>query len=248
MSLLSFFSHLTRNPGDRLRIGRFRQEERLPKIRRGGWGVFCSGLLLAQVINGGGDVLEPPSGVPNGTWLSQPQIRYYASANALEQVMEEIREQNYKVVFLDFRGVPDEVQKRVSQKARERKLIPVVWVQSPQYRSLSVEEMIYEARNGDGIQVDDHFFAHYSAEQFQALRDRYNNPIFCSIQPFQANLVPSGCNQLDVQCYAGPSFQSCMSLADKLKAVVSLSDKDTVKFRQKLGVRAFNIFLWPHSP
>jgi hypothetical protein len=162
--------------------------------------------------------------------------------------MDEIAQEKYRVVFLDFRGVPDAVQRQVSQKARERKLIPAVWVQSPQYRSLTIEQLIDEARNGDAIQVDDHFFAHYSARDFQALRARYNNPIFCSIQPFQAALVPDGCNQLDVQCYAGPSFPGCMSLADRLKAVVSLSDKDTLQYRERLGVRAFNIFLWPHSP
>ena len=98
------------------------------------------------------------AGVPNGTWLSQPQIRFYSSNNALSQLMREIKEQQYRVVFLDFRGVSDELQQIVTAKAREQKLIPIIWVQSPQYRSLSVAEIIEAARYGDGIQVDDHFF------------------------------------------------------------------------------------------
>lgn len=47
------------------------------------------------------------AGIPNGTWLSQPQIRYYSSSNLLSQVMQDIQRQQYRVVFLDFRGVPD---------------------------------------------------------------------------------------------------------------------------------------------
>jgi hypothetical protein len=188
------------------------------------------------------------AGVPNGTWLSQPQIRFHSSTNTLDQVMRDIQRQKYKVVFLDFREVPDEVQRRVSQEAREYKLIPVVWVQSPQYRSLSVAELIHEARHGDGIQVDDHFFGHYSEKEFQSLDFQYKKPIFCSIQPFQANLVTRGrCNQLDVQCYTSEDFQSCIALAERLNAVVSLSEQDTFRYREQLGVRPFNVFLWPYS-
>jgi hypothetical protein len=162
--------------------------------------------------------------------------------------MRDIQREKYKVIFLDFRGVGDEVQQQVSQKAREQKLMPVVWIQSPQYRSLTVAQIIHEARNGDGIQVDDHFFAHYSQREFQYLRYYYKNPIFCSIQPFQWALVPtSGCNQLDVQCYTSSNFSNCLKLADRLKAVVSLSEKDTFRYRNQLGVRRFNVFLWPYS-
>jgi hypothetical protein len=109
------------------------------------------------------------AGVPNGTWLSQPQIRFYSSNNILDQAMTDIKSQGYKVVFLDFRGVGDEVQQQVSEKARKQRLIPVIWIQSPQYRSLTVLEMIRAARYGDGIQVDDHFFSHYSPREFQSL-------------------------------------------------------------------------------
>jgi hypothetical protein len=198
------------------------------------WGCLCPGLAIA--------------GVPNGTWLSQPQIRFHSSTNTLGQVMKDIQSQNYKVVFLDFRGVSDEVQRRVTWEAREYKLMPVVWVQSPQYRSLTVAELIHEARHGDGIQVDDHFFAHYSEEEFQSLDFQYQKPIFCSIQPFQADLVKRGrCNQLDVQCYATQNFQNCIALAQRLGAVVSLSERDTFRYREQLGSRPFNVFLWPYN-
>ena len=185
-------------------------------------------------------------GVPNGTWLSEPQIRFYSSQHALGRVMKDIHKQRYKVVFLDFRGVPDEVQQRVIMAARKQRLIPVVWVQTPQYRSLTLAELIHEARHGDGIQIDDHFFAHYSQEEFQSLDLLYKKPIFCSIQPFQAALVASGrCNQLDVQCYTNQNFRSCVALADRLNAVVSLSVRDTFRYRSQLGWRRFNVFLWP---
>lgn len=199
-----------------------------------GWGLLLPGLAFA--------------GVPNGTWLSQPQIRFYSSNNTLSQMMKDIQRKNYKVVFLDFRGVSDEVQQQVSKKAREQGLIPVVWIQSPQYRSLTIAELIHEARHGDGIQVDDHFFAHYSQRDFDSLSLEYKKPIFCSIQPFQAALVREGrCNQIDIQCYTSNNFKGCLTLADRLKAVVSLSDQDTFKYREQLGVRRFNIFLWPYS-
>lgn len=188
------------------------------------------------------------TGVPNGTWLSQPQIRFHASTNTLDRVMKDIQTQKYQVVFLDFRGVPDAVRQQVSQTAREQGLRPVVWVQSPQYRALSIAQLIDEARYGDGIQVDDHFFANYTQRDFQYLRAQYKNPIFCSIQPFQASSVPaSGCNQLDVQCYTSKSFSGCQKLADGLNAVLSLSEKDTFRLREQLGVRRFNVFLWPYS-
>lgn len=162
--------------------------------------------------------------------------------------MKDIHRQRYKVVFLDFRGVPDEVQQRVSQSARKQTLIPIVWVQTPQYRSLTLADLIHEARHGDGIQIDDHFFAHYSQEEFQSLDFLYKKPIFCSIQPFQAALVASGrCNQLDVQCYTTQNFRSCVALADRLNAVVSLSVRDTFRYREQLGWRRFNVFLWPYS-
>jgi hypothetical protein len=197
------------------------------------WGVLWPGLAMA---------------VPNGTWLSQPQIRFHWSTNTLDQVMADIQAQNYKVVFLDFRNVPDALQQQTAQTARQQGLIPVVWIQSPQYRSLTVASLIHEARHGDGLQVDDHFFAHYSGSQFQSLGFQYKKPIFCSIQPFQAALVPEGrCNQLDVQCYTTQNFRSCIALADRLNAVVSLSDSDTFRYREQLGVRRFNVFLWPYS-
>lgn len=187
--------------------------------------------------------------VPNGVWLSQPQIQFHWSSNTLDQVMADIQAQNYQVVFLDFRNVPDAVQQQTAQTARQQGLIPVVWVQSPQYRSLTVPDLIYEARHGDGIQVDDHFFANYSQEDFRALRSQYNQAIFCSIQPFQSALVPeTGCNQLDVQCYTSNNFTGCEELADRLKAVLSLSQENTYKYKEQFGGRRrFNVFLWPYS-
>lgn len=188
------------------------------------------------------------AGIPNGTWLSQSQIRFYSSNGTVGQVMRDIQGQKYRVVFLDFRRVSDEVQVQVSKEARRYKLIPVVWVQSPQYRSLSVAELIHEARHGDGIQIDDHFFAHYSIDEFQSLSSQYQKPIFCSIQPSQAALLSDlRCNQLDVQCYTSDKFNDCLKIADHLKAVVSLSENDTFRYREQLGVRRFNVFLWPYS-
>lgn len=182
---------------------------------------------------------------PNGTWLSQPQIWYYASRGSLNGVMAEIRGSDFKVVFLDVRKVSEAMQQEAAQAARRQGLLPVVWVQSPQYRALGITDLVHEARHGDGIQVDDHFFAHYSLEDFYLLRRLYPKPIFCSIQPFQASLLPTaGCNQLDVQCYSASQFQPCLKLADRLGAVVSLSSENTLKYRSQLGERSFNTFLW----
>ncbi len=182
---------------------------------------------------------------PNGTWLSQPQIWYYASRQSLKGVMAEIRGSDFKVVFLDVRKVSDLMQREAAQAARRQGLLPVVWVQSPQYRALGITDLLHEARHGDALQVDDHFFANYSLTDFYRLRRLYPKPIFCSIQPFQASLVPTaGCNQVDVQCYSAPQFQQCLKLADRLGAVVSLSSENTLKYRSQLGTRSFNTFLW----
>jgi hypothetical protein len=186
--------------------------------------------------------------MPNGTWLSQPQIWFYRSTDKLEQVMAQIRTQHYKVVFLDYRKVPEVMQQQVSHEARSQGLTPVVWVQSPQYRSMSISDLVNEARYGDGIQVDDDFFDHYTLKDFYALRRLYTKPIFCSIQPGQVTLAPpGGCNQIDVQCYASNGFQNCVKIADRLGAVVSLSVAQTLGYRNTLGERRFNIFLWPTS-
>jgi hypothetical protein len=182
----------------------------------------------------------------NGTWLSQPQIWFYTSRGQLERVMAQIRAERYRVVFLDYRQVSDAMQQEVAQAARRHGLMPVVWVQSPQYRRMGGADLIHAARHGDGIQVDDHFFANYNQGTFSWLRQTYTKPIFCSIQPFQAALVPSsGCNQLDVQCYTPQTFHSCVKLADRLGAVVSLSTQNTIRFRSGLAGRFYNTFLWP---
>jgi hypothetical protein len=137
---------------------------------------------------------------------------------------------------------------RASQAARQQQLTAIAWVQSPQYRRLTVEQIINEARHADGLQVDDHFFSHYSLYHFNELRARYNKPIFCSIQPFQARLVPpSGCDQLDVQCYTPQQFSYCVGLADRLNAVVSLATSNTLRYQPSLNGRTFNVFLWPHT-
>ncbi len=208
------------------------------------WASLC-GLIAATC----GLVLpEIAMATPNGTWLSQPQIRFHSSNNTLDRVMATIRAQQYRVVFLDFRNVSDAVQQEVSLSAHQNHLLSIVWVQSPQFRSLTVQQLMHEARYGDGIQVDDHFFTNYTAQDFYTLRSQYGKQIFCSIQPFQAARVPTnGCNQLDVQCYTSNSFQSCVKLADRLKAVVSLSSVDTFRHADRLGGRAFNVFLWPNS-
>jgi hypothetical protein len=183
---------------------------------------------------------------PHGTWLSQPQIWYYASRQSLNAVMAQIRVNRYRVVFLDVRKVSDPMQQEAAEAARRQGLLPVVWVQSPQYRALRVPDLVHEARHGDAIQVDDHFFANYTLADFYWLRQVYTKPIFCSIQPFQAGLVPRvGCNQIDVQCYTAQQFQHCLKVADRLGAVVSLSTQNTLDHRSQLGPRSFNTFLWP---
>lgn len=206
-------------------------------------------VLAAALLAVGQPVAIPAalaSSVPNGTWLSQPQIWFYSSRGLLPQVMAQIRAQRYRLVFLDYRKVSDAVQRDVAQEARRHGLIPVVWVQSPQYRRMDVADLVHAARHTDGIQVDDHFFAHYSTAAFYHLRQVYTKPIFCSIQPFQAGVVPrSGCNQLDVQCYTPQTFQGCVKLADRLGAVVSLSTQNTLGHQSGLGGRTFNTFLWP---
>ena len=188
------------------------------------------------------------SAVPNGVWLSQPQIWFYSSTEMLIDIMALIRDERYRIVFLDYRKVSDAMQRKVAQEARRQGLHPVIWVQSPQYRSMSIRDLVHEARHGDGLQIDDHFFANYSLADFYRLRRLYAKPIFCSIQPFQAGLVPpNGCNQIDVQCYTTQTFQQCVKLADRLGAVVSLSSKNTFKYKTDLGGRLFNTFLWPGS-
>lgn len=209
----------------------------------------CGGLKrIGRLMAAAGLALTPAAAgaAPNGTWLSQPQIWFYTSTNTLTIALAQIRAANYKVVFLDYRKVSDPVQRQVAQEARQQGLIPVVWVQSPQYRSMSIPDLVHEARHGDAIQVDDHFFTHYSLADFYQLRSLYTKPIFCSIQPFQAAVAPrGGCNQLDVQCYTSQGFQTCVKLADRMGAVVSLSTVDTLKHQPTLGGRQFNTFLWP---
>ena len=214
-----------------------------------GFLTISAGLRCFSWLAAGGGLLLAPGSVgaePNGTWLSQPQIWYYNSKQLLPEVMERIRAENYKLVFLDYRNVSDSVQQLVAKEAREQGLVPIVWVQSPQYRSMTVSDLVREARHADGIQVDDHFFANYSLRDFYRLRRAYPKPIFCSIQPFQARLVPpGGCNQLDVQCYTSQTFRQCVMLADRLGAVVSLSTVRTLRYRGTLGGTSFNTFLWP---
>ncbi len=203
--------------------------------------------LLSMAVLGGGMV--PVAGaIPNGTWLSKPQIWYHSSTNTLDRTLAQIRAQQYKIVFLDYRNVPDAAQRQVSQKVRQQGLMPVVWVQTPQFRSLTVQQLVYEARHGDGIQIDDHFFTHYSHADFYKLRSLYTKRIYCSIQPFQAaKIPPTGCNELDVQCYVPDSLETCLKLVDQLQAVTSLSAEDTFQKRQQLNGRPFNVFLWPNS-
>jgi hypothetical protein len=200
---------------------------------------------LAALLGLGAVVVQA---APNGTWLSQPQIWYYASRQSLHGVMAQIRANNYRVVFLDVRKVSDAMQQEAAEAARQQGLMPVVWVQSPQYRRMRIADLVHEARHADGIQVDDHFFANYTQADFFHLRQIYTKPIFCSIQPFQSSLVPrTGCNQLDVQCYTAQQFPSCLKLAERLGAVVSLSTENTLGRRSQLADRPFNTFLWPGS-
>lgn len=216
--------------------------------RRAGCGARRRGLLTATLTAALATALALPAAAasaPNGTWLSQPQIWFYSSKGLLPQVMAQIRAQRYRVVFLDYRKVSDAVQRQVASEARRQGLIPVVWIQSPQYRRMGIADLVHAARHGDGIQVDDHFFANYTLASFYHLRQVYTKPIFCSIQPFQRGALPrSGCNQLDVQCYTAQTFQGCVKLADQLGAVVSLSSQNTIGYQPSLGGRAFNTFLW----
>jgi hypothetical protein len=48
-----------------------------------------------------------------------------------------------------------------------------------------------------------------------------------------------------VQCYTPQTFHSCVQLADRLGAVVSLSTQNTLGFRPALAGRSCNTFLWP---
>ncbi len=186
--------------------------------------------------------------LPNGTWFSKPQIMFHLSNATLGPVMERVRAQRYRIVFLDFRNVSELDQQRVVQTVRQNQLVPVAWIQSPQLRALSVQQLVEEGQYTDGIQVDDHFFTHYSRSAFYALRSQYRKPIYCSIQPFQAASVPpTGCNQIDIQCYSPINLTQCVGLADRLKAVTSLSAQNTLGYRDLMGGRSFNVFLWPHS-
>jgi hypothetical protein len=163
-------------------------------------------------------------------------------------VMARMKAENYEYVFLDYRTIDDEMRQQVAETARANDLSPIVWIQSPQLRSMTVDDLIAEAEHADGIQVDDHYFTHYSQQDFQALRAQYDHKILCSIQPFQVNQIPSsGCDQLDVQCYTPASFQQCLSLANRLNAVLSLSSTSTIRYQPQLRGRSHNIFLWPHS-
>jgi hypothetical protein len=206
--------------------------------------------LLRSSIGIGFIVLLPSAAgaEPFGTWLSRPQIAFHTSNNTLPYALAQIKAQRYKVVFLDYRDVSDVMQQQVSETVRRQSLMPVVWIQSPQFRSLTVNQFLYEARNGDGIQVDDHFFTNYSLGDFYALRSHYAKPIFCSIQPFQvAKVPPRGCNHIDVQCYSTNSFKQCLGLAGRLNAATSLSAQETFQYRAQMTGRQFNVFLWPYS-
>jgi hypothetical protein len=204
-------------------------------------GAFCTGIILAGIP-------LAAQASPNGTWLSKPQIWFHASNQTLDAVMARMQKEQYDYVFLDYRNVDDEMRQQVFASAKKHDLSPIVWIQSPQLRAMTIEDMIQEASDADGLQVDDHFFEHYSQQDFQALRAQYDKKILCSIQPFQVNKIPtSGCDQLDVQCYTPASFQQCMALANNLNAVLSLSSTSTISHQKKLEGRAYNIFLWPHS-
>jgi hypothetical protein len=208
--------------------------------------LFFAPFVLASALVGATAVAA--DALPNGTWFSKPQIMFHLSNGTLGPVMERVRAQRYRVVFLDFRNVSDLDQQKVAQAVRYYQLIPVTWIQSPQFRALSVEQLVNEGKYTDGIQVDDHYFANYSRRDFSALRSQYRKPIYCSIQPFQAALVPpTGCNQIDVQCYSPLTLRQCVGLADRLKAVTSLSAQNTMGFGEVIGGRSFNVFLWPHS-
>lgn len=67
--------------------------------------------------------------------------------------------------------------------------------------------------------MDDHFFANYNQAAFSWLR----------------------------QAYTPQTFHSCVKLADRLGAVVSLSTQNTLGFRFRPGLagRSYNTFLWP---
>lgn len=205
------------------------------------WLGLCAGAVLASLPTAA-------NATPNGAWLSKPQIWFHSSNQTLDAVMARMEQEQYDYVFLDYRHVDEEMRQAVAQSAQQHNLSPIVWIQSPQLRSMSIEDMIAEAEHADGIQVDDHFFTHYSQQDFQLLRAQYDKEILCSIQPFQVNKIPSyGCDQLDVQCYTPTSFQQCLKLADNLDAVLSLSSTSTINHQQQLWGRSHNVFLWPHS-
>jgi hypothetical protein len=63
---------------------------------------------------------EVVSAIPNGTWLSKPQIWYFTSTHQIERVMTQIRLQQYKVVFLDYRKVSEQMQQKFRKKRVDR--------------------------------------------------------------------------------------------------------------------------------
>jgi hypothetical protein len=216
-----------------------------PKVQKRLVKSFIQGAIAALLVGISPGIAQA---LPNGTWLSKPQIWFHTSNNTLDPVMARMRSQRYKYVFLDVRNVSDEVQQKVTSKVRQYNMVPIVWIQSPQLRSMSVRDLIHEARHADGLQVDDHFFSNYSAYDFHQLRAQYSKYIFCSIQPFQSKVLPTyGCNQVDVQCYTPTSLKACVGLADRLKAITSLSTENTLAYQSQLGGRAYNTFLWPHT-
>lgn len=205
------------------------------------FGAFLAGTMLASVP-------LAAQASPNGAWLSKPQIWFHASNQTMDAVMARMQIEQYDYVFLDYRNLDDEIRQQAFESAKKHNLSPIVWIQSPQLRSMKVEDLIQEASYADGLQVDDHFFTHYSPQDFQALRAQYDKKILCSIQPFQVSQIPVyGCDQLDLQCYAPASFQQCMTLANNLNAVLSLSSTSTISHQPQLSERAHNVFLWPHS-
>jgi hypothetical protein len=63
---------------------------------------------------------------PFGTWLSRLQIAFHTSNHTLSSALAQIRAQQHKVVFLDYRNVSDAIQQQVSQTVRQQSLMPVV--------------------------------------------------------------------------------------------------------------------------
>ncbi len=202
--------------------------------------------LVVALISASPAHAEAAAGAaPNGTWLSQPQIWFHSTRGSLGQVMAQIRREQYRFVFLDYRRVSDAMQREVAQQARAHGLIPVVWVQSPStgaWASASWSMRPAMAMASRWMTISSRTTACPTSTAAAGLHqtDLLQHPALPGRHHAAGGLQPARCAVLH-----GQTFSSCVKLADRLGAVVSLSTAGTLGRRSSLGGRRFNTFLWP---